>query len=351
MEVGNPILLVAINYRLNVFGSISSLELREEARRVGEPHVPNFGLHDQRLALQWIQRNIYSFGGDPNMITLCGESAGALSILCHLKAGIPLFHQAMVQSPPFLRVRSLQTAQTAFDKLVESAGVSAQADGAEKISALRLLSSGQLVRIFDGSFSTPIEDPDWFGTCDQDENDPLHFWCDIPDWCERLILGNTEEETALMLATGPHVSVDDTIRFTTMLYPHATVPDILRTTLQTQHDLITWSSEQAFIKPLMIFISHITTRYSHHKLFVYRISCPDPFPGDLQGYAWHSYGIPFTFNQPACRTYPELSRLQDSITSAVLMFLYGREPWQSFNRTRSTRNWTSRGEELIMVAC
>lgn len=253
MEVGNPILLVAINYRLNVFGSISSLELREEARRIGEPHVPKLGLHDQWMALQWIQCNIYSFGGDPNRITLCGESAGALSILCHLKAGIPLFHQAMIQSPPFLRLRSLQTAQAAFDRLVESAGVSIQA---------------------------------------------------------------------------------------------GTTPSNYTTDPARSHYLVFRAS---VIKPLMAFISDITARCSHQKLFVYRISCPDPFPGDLQGYAWHSYGIPFTFNQPACRTYPEVSRLQDSITSAVLMFLYGKETWQSFSRTRSIKKWTSTGEELIMV--
>ena len=347
--MGAPIVLVAINYRLNVFGSITSRELREEARVSGEAHVPNLGLHDQRLALQWIQSNIYSFGGDSGRVTLCGESAGALSILCHLKAGIPLFYQAMIQSPPLLRLRSLQTAQAAFDKLVESAGVPAEAQGAEKIKALRSLSAEQLVNIFDGSFSTPIEDPDWFKPYNEGEDDPIRFWVDVPPWCSRIILGNTQEETALMLATAPDLTVEHTIAFATMLDPNVFIPEFLRTMPQTKHDLIAWSSEQAFIKPLMTFLSDVMVQHSQTQLFVYRINCPDPFPGDLQGYTWHSYGIPFTFNQPACRVYPELLRLQNSMTSAILMFLHGKDPWQCFNKTQAIRHWTSMGEELIAV--
>jgi carboxylesterase type B len=97
---------VAINYRLNIFGFLSSRELIEEARSVGGEPISNQGLNDQRIALQWIQSSICHFGGDASKITLSGESAGAASVLCHLKGPLQLFQQAFLQSPPAPRLRT-----------------------------------------------------------------------------------------------------------------------------------------------------------------------------------------------------------------------------------------------------
>ncbi|KAI8649755.1 Carboxylic ester hydrolase [Fusarium keratoplasticum] len=158
IQISQPIALVAANYRLNLFGALSSHELNEEAEALGETPIPNPGLHDQRIALQWVQSYIHHFGGDPARVT-CGESAGAYSILCHLKGGIPLFQQALIQSPPSSPLRTPEDAQEAFDKLVVSSGGSLDASSADKLAALRSLSAQQLVHLFDGSFSFPFEDP------------------------------------------------------------------------------------------------------------------------------------------------------------------------------------------------
>ena len=76
------VILVSIAYRVNVFGFMCHPEITAEA-----PDAPaNFGLLDQRYALEWIRRNIANFGGDPDNITIFGQSAGGGSVWSHLSS-------------------------------------------------------------------------------------------------------------------------------------------------------------------------------------------------------------------------------------------------------------------------
>jgi len=71
------IVAITVNYRLGIFGFLSHPELTKES-----PHHAsgNYGLLDQSAALQWVQKNIAAFGGDPKKITIAGESAGSFSV-------------------------------------------------------------------------------------------------------------------------------------------------------------------------------------------------------------------------------------------------------------------------------
>ncbi len=71
------IVTVTVNYRLGVFGSLAHPELTKES-----PHQAsgNYGLLDQAASLKWVKENIAAFGGDPNKITIAGESAGSVSV-------------------------------------------------------------------------------------------------------------------------------------------------------------------------------------------------------------------------------------------------------------------------------
>ncbi|XP_044313778.1 uncharacterized protein LOC108048856 [Drosophila rhopaloa] len=87
MDTGR-VVMVSISYRLGPFGFLST----------GDKNMPgNFGLKDQRLALQWIQQHIATFGGDPQKVTIFGHSAGGISTHLHMisPGSKGLFHKAM----------------------------------------------------------------------------------------------------------------------------------------------------------------------------------------------------------------------------------------------------------------
>lgn len=75
----NGVILVSMNYRLGPYGFCSHPDLTDENGVCG-----NFGIYDQYTAIKWVRDNISDFGGDPDKITLCGQSAGAMSVDIHL---------------------------------------------------------------------------------------------------------------------------------------------------------------------------------------------------------------------------------------------------------------------------
>lgn len=95
VQMGTGIIFVSFNYRLGIFGFMAGPVLEQ----TGDT---NIAIHDQRMALTWIQENISKFGGDPNHVTIFGESAGASSVGVHLLAqggrDSGLFHAAIAQS-------------------------------------------------------------------------------------------------------------------------------------------------------------------------------------------------------------------------------------------------------------
>ena len=95
--VKQDVVLVTVNYRLNVFGFFAHPDLVQQS---GDEMVGNYGLLDVIAALEWVQRNIHLFNGDPNNVTVFGESAGAslISYLMITPESKGLFHKAISQS-------------------------------------------------------------------------------------------------------------------------------------------------------------------------------------------------------------------------------------------------------------
>ncbi|HOX84152.1 MAG TPA: carboxylesterase family protein [Chryseolinea sp.] len=91
------IVFVSINYRLGIFGFLAHPELTAESKQHASG---NYGMLDQIAALQWIKDNITAFGGDPNKVTIAGQSAGSMSVQVLVASPLTkgLFRSAIAQS-------------------------------------------------------------------------------------------------------------------------------------------------------------------------------------------------------------------------------------------------------------
>lgn len=94
--VRNEVLFISVGYRSGFLGHWAHEDLAKEA---GDGAMGNYEAMDQRLALQWVQRNIQTFGGDPGRVTLLGHSSGAFSVQFHLlsPASRNLFAQGILE--------------------------------------------------------------------------------------------------------------------------------------------------------------------------------------------------------------------------------------------------------------
>ncbi|KAH0368467.1 lipase 3 precursor, partial [Aureobasidium melanogenum] len=129
--LGHGVIFVAVNYRLSGFGWLAGKELQAEGST-------NLGLKDQRKGLQWVAENIAAFGGDPEKVTIWGESAGAISVFDHMIInsgdntynGKPLFRGAISDSGSIVPAVDVAhpKAQAVYDTVVNAAGCSGSSD-------------------------------------------------------------------------------------------------------------------------------------------------------------------------------------------------------------------------------
>jgi len=95
VALGEPVIYVSLNYRVNAFGFLGGQE-------VMDAKVANLGIWDQILAMGWIQTQISKFGGDPRKVTLWGQSAGGISVTSHMilnaKNPVPYLRAAVMES-------------------------------------------------------------------------------------------------------------------------------------------------------------------------------------------------------------------------------------------------------------
>ncbi len=150
------IVSITVNYRLGVFGFLAHPELTKESPYHASG---NYGLMDQHAALVWVQKNIAAFGGDPNKVTIDGESAGSMSVSAQMASPLSkgLFRAAIAESGSLLGSilpKSLAEAELNGVKFAAAVGASSLAD-LRKLPAdslLKLSAKARFPTTVDGHF-------------------------------------------------------------------------------------------------------------------------------------------------------------------------------------------------------
>ena len=161
--VKNGVIVVTVDYRLGSLGFFAPKELIEEAKAKGEP-VGNYGTMDQIASLKWVKNNIAAFGGNPNNVTIFGQSAGGRSVtwLMVSDAAKGLFHKAIAQSAQQSPLRGMTEKRLGLAPEVDIDAKYMAALGVKSLADLRKLPVDKLTldgsAYYSGEFGGPFID-------------------------------------------------------------------------------------------------------------------------------------------------------------------------------------------------
>lgn len=326
-----PFIAVSMNYRLNIFGFGASSDMLA-AQDSNEPiKGVNFGLHDQRLALVWVNRKIAAFGGDNAKVTIMGQSAGGVCCHAHLlEAELdekkPLFRKAGLLSGAWgsLDSRSLKKADERWADLCRLWSVQDESPS-DRLNALKRVPAKDLLR--------SVSDLHWrfFAlVIDEVTIRKSSLGCDVSihlghdtdspakdkavDGKVQVMVGVTAHEFFgfVLMAQWDYAKFHSL--FTSSYSSKAVADNVLRA-----YDILPTSSEKQLFDSFVDFISDATMAYKVHRageffkayrerqavqcgwdprrvgVQTYHVEFGNPFLGPLQGVAHHGVDMIYTF--------------------------------------------------------
>lgn len=231
------VLVVTIAYRLGALGFLAHPALSDESSHRSSG---NYGLMDQIAALQWVQRNIAQFGGDPRRVTIAGQSAGAMAISALLASPRTegLFQRAIAQSGGIFEPLQLAPGYLLANAECDGAGYM-KSLGADTLAEMRALPAERLAG--PNGVSHPVIEPDVLPLSPYDAYVQGRYR-DVP-----LLLGSNTEEAQALVDVGPvraeSFEADIARSFGALppallaAYPHATDQEARASRLGFERDL------------------------------------------------------------------------------------------------------------------
>jgi para-nitrobenzyl esterase len=146
MAIEGKTIIVTINYRLGILGYLADAALDTASAQNASG---NYGLRDQQFALRWVKQNISAFGGNPNNVTIFGESAGGFSVCANIvsPAATGLFQRAITESGPCATPLPTKAAAEAGGAAIVSELGCADATAAATVACLRALPISTILQV------------------------------------------------------------------------------------------------------------------------------------------------------------------------------------------------------------
>jgi len=326
------IIVVSMNYRLGVMGFFAHPELSaEDANHVSG----NYGILDQIAALKWVQENIAAFGGDPEKVTVSGESAGAfsVSVLCMSPLTKGLFRAASAQSGGFFDKKGaiyelyrLQEMEQVFSRMSEGKSL----DDLRAMSAEELLqltaptATVHLKPLIDG-YVFPAEASELFPS-GQFRDVPLLLGSNCDDGSQFASRSGDPEE---LRVTGAALAGKENMAGFDVVYPSTTREETVRSQIQL-------ASDTGFGHNMYVW-SQLQKQYGNRPVYLYYYCHVPPLS---QFGAHHSSELPYFFHNLHCREKPYSQtdyKLEEQFSSYIVNFVKTGDPngeglplWKTF---------------------
>lgn len=278
------VVFVVINYRVGIFGFFAHPELTKES---GHNASGNYGLMDQLAALKWVKQNIAAFGGDPDNVTIAGQSAGSMSVNCLVASplGKGLFQKAIAESGasfidgPFGGT-TLQQAEQDGERVAKAIGTSSIAEMRNK-PASELVNKSQSRAIID-SYVLPESVAQIFAEGKENDVPLLTGWNEDDAFVGKL--KNAEDYKKQI-----HDQYGNNSNLFLSLYPARTDEEAATSQIRINRDQIfgvqnyTWANVQS--------------KKGRSKVYVYRFTRRLPASADFAKYgAFHTGEVAYAYD-------------------------------------------------------
>ncbi|KAH2926165.1 hypothetical protein KXW15_002546 [Aspergillus fumigatus] len=305
IKEGQPFLFVSFNYRLNIFS-------------FGDGKEKNLAIKDQRLAIDWVRENIVEFGGDPNNITLAGESAGAVYVHAHLITGPPV--QRAVPASGSLYLSSPLPAERG-SVLIKTLESKVQDLGQE---SLRHSSVECLIRALQECNVNTM----WI-----QEDSEFQDWENKPEQVEELMIGDTEYESVIW-RTG--IETLDGASITAAFETDKNYGTKLRKMYQVVHDRPTacklgaldFVNDTRYTLPVELVTDKLRAANKH--VFRYVVDQPNPWQSSSRSH--HAVDLLFLFGGLDLSFNPAANEVGQEMRKRWIRFVNGMSPWSEDRR-------------------
>ncbi|GAB3170825.1 carboxylesterase/lipase family protein [Telluribacter humicola] len=277
------IIFVSANYRVGPFGFFAHPELTKES---GTNASGNYGLMDQIAALQWVKKNIAAFGGDPNNVTIAGQSAGSMSVSCLVASPLAkgLFNKAIAQSGAIFgrTMPVLEQAERDGERVAKSLNTASLKE-LRDVPAEELLKKGQGMRVIIDGYVLPNKVADIFAAGMQNDVTLLTGW----NQDEGLLFGPVKTAADFRKQAEQQYGADAPTFL--KYYPAGTDEEASKSQLNLSRD-------QTFGTQNYIW-ANVQATQNKSKVYVYRFTRIVPATGEYVKYgAFHTGEVPYTYD-------------------------------------------------------
>ncbi|PCG94964.1 Carboxylesterase, type B [Penicillium occitanis (nom. inval.)] len=344
VETGLPILAVGINYRLGVPGFLTSEELRAAG------YKPNSGIRDQRIALKWVKQYIQGFGGDPNNVTLMGQSAGAVASFLHLQSEEPLFGQLIAMSGTSLALPPIspEVAETAYALCLKTLGIQELSE----TNRVRDIVHGPSPKLWTNIPAyiplRPVIDNDivFRGPTHEDfSSGPFQVEAVLPGvkWCRRVLIGDCQSDASIFSYSLMKRQTGIAKAFHNSLSKYLSNSPEVVCALEQAYGINSNTTDEVALRNILDAASDI--RFYAPVLaignnwpgetYVYHFNEPNPWEGPWKGTASHCLDFAYLFQNFNEYLTPTQQELAKQFAEHVICFIHGKAPFPSRQSARS----------------